>query len=39
MFSNDWLETPVTGQTAIVLFYLMVVVFYGVLIGSEQEAH
>jgi hypothetical protein len=38
MFSNDWLETPVTGQTAIVLFYLMVVVVYGVLIGSEQEA-
>lgn len=38
MYSTDWLETPVTGQTAIVLFYLMVVVFYAVLIGSEQEA-
>jgi hypothetical protein len=38
MFSNDWLETPVTGQTAIILFYIMVVVFYSVLIGSEQEA-
>jgi hypothetical protein len=38
MTTNDWLEVPVTGQTAIILFYIMVVVFYGVLIGSEQEA-
>jgi hypothetical protein len=38
MFSNDWLEVPVTGQTAIILFYIMVVAFYSVLIGSEQEA-
>ena len=38
MFSNDWLEAPVTGQTAIVLFYIMVITFYAVLIGSEQEA-
>jgi len=29
----------VHGQTAIILFYIMVVVFYTVLIGSEQEAH
>ena len=39
MTTNDWLEVPLTGQTAIILFYIMVVVFYGVLIGSEQEAH
>jgi hypothetical protein len=39
MTTNDWLEVPLTGQTAIILFYIMVVVFYGVLVGSEQEAH
>lgn len=36
---NDFLEMPVQGHTAIVLFYIMVVVFYGVLVGSEQPAY